>query len=103
MNAPAWIALAFGSAALLMNIATLCIGYGVLRGTVLALQGRVSVLEGEISALTELKVTVAEVKTSLAFLLEQFKDLNASIRWIRQPAGYERTGAPGPGGPGRGA
>ena len=27
-----------------------------------------------------------EVKTSLGFLVEQFKDLNASIRWMRDPA-----------------
>lgn len=86
MTPSAWIALAVGLATLILNIAALAIGYGVLKGTVEALGKRIEALEVEIGALTELRLTVAEVKTSLGFLLEQFKDLNASIRWMRQPA-----------------
>lgn len=82
MSATAWIALA----ALGFNALILAIGYGVMKGTVAALENRVKALEAEIGTLNELKVTVAEVKTSLGFLVEQFKDLNASIRWMRDPA-----------------
>jgi hypothetical protein len=53
---------------------------------VAALTRRVDGLAAEMGALTELKVTVAEVRTALGFLLEQFKDLNAAIRWMREPA-----------------
>lgn len=86
MNASAWIALTFGASALILNLIVLAIGYGVLQGTVRAIDSRVQALEAEIGTLNELKVTVAEVKTSLGFLVEQFKDLNASIRWMRDPA-----------------
>lgn len=96
MTPSAWIALAVGVAGLFLNLGTLLIGYGVLRGTVSALTQRVSTLEQEMGALGELKVTVAEVKTSLGFLLEQFKDLNAAIRWMRDPVPvYEPQPPPG--------
>lgn len=89
MTAGAWIALGIGLATLFLNCAALFIGYGALKGTVESLGKRVEALEVEIGALTELKVAVAEVKTSLGFLLEQFKDLNASVRWMRAPAAEE--------------
>lgn len=95
MTAEAWIALGFGAVMLILNVGTLAVGYGVLRGTVAALSARVTALEGEMGALQELKVTVAEVKTAMGFLLEQFKDLNAAIRWMREPAGYEQQGHQG--------
>jgi hypothetical protein len=92
MNPTAWIALG----ALAFNALILAIGYGVLKGTVAALENRVRSLEAEIGTLNELKVTVAEVKTSLGFLVEQFKDLNASIRWMREPAPTAPTRARSP-------
>ena len=82
----AWIVGALG---LLLNVGTLLVGYGVLRGTVTAVRERVAALESEMSALSELKVTVVEVKTTVSFMHEQFKELNASIRWMRKPADYE--------------
>lgn len=86
MTSSAWIALGFGILSFFLNSAVLFIGYGVLKGTVTALSDRVAAHDAEIGALADLKVSVAEVKTSLTFLLEQFKDLNASIRWMREPA-----------------
>lgn len=86
MTPSAWIALIFGGCAFALNLIILAIGYGVLKGTVAGLALRVSALEVEINTLNELKVTVAEVKTTMGFLLEQFKDLNSSIRWMREPA-----------------
>jgi hypothetical protein len=89
MTPSAWIAASIGACGLVLNLAAFLIGYGVLKGTVSALLIRVVALEAETSALSELKVTVAEVRTTLTFLLEQFKDLNSSIRWMREPAGPE--------------
>jgi len=89
MTASAWIALAFGGSALCLNLIVIAVGYGVLKGTVAGLALRVSALEAEIGTLNELKVTVAEVKTTMGFLLEQFKDLNSAIRWMRDPAPAE--------------
>lgn len=86
MSPSAWVSLAFGATALGLNLLVIAVGYGVLKGTVQALALRVQALEGEISTLNDLKVTVAEVKTTMGFLLEQFKDLNSSIRWMREPA-----------------
>lgn len=89
MNPSAWIALGFGAVTLVLNFAIMAVGYGVLKGTVGAMDKRIAALEVEIGALTELKVAVAEVKVSLTYLLEQFKDLNASVRWMREPAPSE--------------
>ncbi len=86
MDAAAWIALAGAVGTLAVNAGTYLIAWGALRSTVAALALRVSALENEIDALTQLKVDVAEVKTSLGFMLEQLKDLNAAIRWMREPA-----------------
>jgi hypothetical protein len=90
MNEAAWIALIVGCIGVLLNIVGIAVAYGILQGTVKAIDSRVKALEAEIGTLNELKVTVAEVKTSLAFLVEQFKDLNASIRWMREPAAAKR-------------
>jgi hypothetical protein len=94
MNAEAWVALAFGTTGLLLNLVLLGVAFGVLRGTVMALHGRVTALEGEMSALNELKVKVAEIRTRQDIWIEQLKELNASIRWMRDPAGHKAAGAP---------
>lgn len=78
-----------GAATILINLITLAIGYGVLRGTVSAIAARLSLLEAEIGAVGGLQLQVARVETRLDGLVEQFKDLNASIRWMRDPASYE--------------
>lgn len=86
MNASSWIALGIGVISLVLNMSALFIGYGVLKGTVQAMGARIAALEGEMGTLTDLKIGVAELKTSMAFMAEQLKDLNASIRWMREPA-----------------
>jgi hypothetical protein len=88
MTPAAWIAICFGLSSLVLNLVALAVGYGVLKGTVGAQDKRIKALEAEIGAVTELKVAMGEVKTSVGFLLEQLKDLNASIRWMREPAQY---------------
>lgn len=86
MTAAAWIALGFGVVTLIFNLVVFGIGYGVLRGTVAALAARVTALEGEMSALIELKVEVTRIGTRQETWIEQLKDLNSSIRWMRDPA-----------------
>jgi hypothetical protein len=86
MQPAEWIALSVGAIGILINLATVLVGYGVLKGTVSALAARVAALEAELGALSELKLQVAKIETRLEGLIEQFKDLNASIRWMRDPA-----------------
>jgi hypothetical protein len=92
MNAEAWIALVVGGTALLLNVSTLLIGYGVMKGTLSALHARVTALEVEMSALNDLKVTVARIGERQDMWIEQLRELNASIRWMRSPALAETPG-----------
>jgi hypothetical protein len=75
-----------GLATLFLNCAALAIGYGVLKGTVAALGKRVEALEVEIGALGALQITVAKIGERQDIWIEQLRDLNASIRWMRDPA-----------------
>lgn len=49
-----------------------------------ALNQRVRALERDIEPLKNLDVRVARIDARLEAMVEQLKDLNASIRWIRQ-------------------
>ena len=86
MNPAAWIALAGAIVTAGINLGGYFIAWGAMRATVSALTGRVAALEGELRALDELKVDVARLETRLDALIEQVRDLNASIRWMRDPA-----------------
>jgi hypothetical protein len=59
-----------------------------MKGTLAALASRVASLEGEMRALDELKLDVARLETRLDTLIEQVRDLNASIRWMREPSEF---------------
>ena len=50
------------------------------------LSHRVKTIEREIEPLKALAMQVTRVEARLEGLLEQFKDLNASIRWMREAA-----------------
>lgn len=50
---------------------------------------RVKALEEEIAPLTAMSIQVAKMEVKLDGLLEQVRDLNANLRWLRQPAEYE--------------
>jgi len=89
MTPAAWIALAVGLASLLLNILALSVGYGVLKGTVQGLAARVSALESEVGGLSDLKVSIAEVRATVGFVVEQLRDLNAAVRWMRNAAAHE--------------
>jgi hypothetical protein len=86
MDAAAWIALAGAISTAGINLGGYFIAWGAMKATVAALTGRVAVLEGELRALDDLKLDVARLETRLDALIEQVRDLNASIRWMRDPA-----------------
>jgi len=85
MDPAAWIALAGALATAAINLGGYLIAWGVMKGTVAGLASRVASLEGEMRALDELKLDVARLETRLDTLIEQVRDLNASIRWMREP------------------
>lgn len=86
---PAWVAAVGLAVTVLLNVAGFLVAWGLLQGTVKALGDRVIALESEIAAVTELKLQVVKVETRLDALVEQLKDLNASIRWMRSVPDYE--------------
>jgi len=53
---------------------------------------RVKTLEAEVEPLKQLSLQVARMEVKQDGLLEQLKDLNASIRWMRAPAEYDPKG-----------
>lgn len=82
------------SVTVLMNLAGYLVAWGALKGTVRALSERVSAHEAEAGAVGELRVQIARVETRLDGLLEQFRDLNSAIRWMR--CDTASAGEPGP-------
>jgi hypothetical protein len=85
MDAAAWIALAGAFATIVVGFAGYLIAWGVLKGTVAALAVRIAAVEGEMRSLEVLKLTVARLETRLEAMVEQLRDLNAALRWMRQP------------------
>jgi hypothetical protein len=57
-----------------------------------ALTQRVRGLEREVEPLKDLGMRVARIDARLEALVEQLRDLNAAIRWMRQPS--ETTSTP---------
>lgn len=89
MDPSAWIALGFGGATLALNFAVMAVGYGVMKGTVGAMDKRIAALEVEIGALTDLRLQVAKIGERQDIWIDQLKELNASVRWMREPAQSE--------------
>jgi hypothetical protein len=58
-------------------------------GALTALTARVSSLESEVKAIGKLELQVAKIGERQDMWIEQLKDLNASIRWMREPADHE--------------
>jgi hypothetical protein len=55
-----------------------------------ALTQRVRALERDVEPLKDLDVRVARIEARLEALLDQLRDLNASIRWMRSPTEFAR-------------
>jgi hypothetical protein len=85
-----WIALAGVLLAAGINLAAYLVAWGAMKGAVAALTTRVAMLEGQIRALDELKLDVARLETRLDALIEHVRDLNASLRWMREPTSQVR-------------
>ncbi len=103
MNDIDWIAMLGMAVTLLLNLAGYLVAWGVLKGTVKSLGDRVGSLEDDSGAAADLRVQVARVETRLDALLEQFRDLNAAIRWMRADTPALEPGPlPGVAGPRRG-
>lgn len=68
---------------LLLNLAGYLVAWGALKSTVKGLAERVSAHEADAGTVGELRVQIARVETRLDGLLEQFRDLNSAIRWMR--------------------
>jgi hypothetical protein len=81
MTPAAWIAI-FG---LMLTGAIQAVGL-VIWGA--SLTQRVKALEDDVAPLKRLLVQVARMEVKQDGLLEQLKELNASIRWMRNPAEY---------------
>jgi hypothetical protein len=111
MSAPDWIALLGLTLTLALNLAGYLVAWGVLKSKVRTLTDKVAALEGEAGAVGDLRVQIVRIETRLDGLLEQFRDLNSAIRWMRAdaPPPFEPgplSGVLGPrraGGAGRGA
>jgi cell division protein FtsB len=76
-------------AELAMAIVALCVTAAVQLGGLLiwgaGLTHRVKAIEREIEPLKALSHQVTRMDARLEGLLEQMKDLNAAIRWMREP------------------
>jgi peptidoglycan hydrolase CwlO-like protein len=86
MDASSWISLAIGGTTLFLNVIAIAVGYGALTGAVTAMNNRVTALEREMGTLNELKVAVGKIETKQDALVDHLHELNASIRWMREPA-----------------
>ncbi len=61
----------------------------VTKATMQSLAGRVDSLEREVSGFSALKIELARIGERQDLWIEQLKDLNAAIRWMREPADDE--------------
>lgn len=91
-----WIALAGVLTAAGVNVGGYLVAWGAMKGQVVALGGRVAALEGQLRALEELKLDVARLQTRLDTLIDQVRDLNAAIRWMRDPGEARSRRGAGP-------
>jgi hypothetical protein len=57
----------------------------VAPGAVTAMNDRVTALEREMGTLNELKIAVGKIEAKQEAIVEQLRDLNASVRWLREP------------------
>jgi len=86
-----WIALAGVLLAAGVNAAGYLVAWGAMKGAVTALTTRIAMLEGQMRAVDEWKLDVARLETRLDALIEHVRDLNASLRWMREPAARPRS------------
>lgn len=76
---------------LLLAVSAVLLSGGVAWGGLLA---RVRSLESEVATLGGMGERIARVETKLDGIVEQLRELNRSVQWMREPAAYD--GARGP-------
>ena len=93
MNAAAWIAIVGVGLTVIINTGGYLVAWGVMKNTVAALAKRVDALETETKAIGEIRVQIGKLETQMLGVLEQLKDLNANLRWMRsdQVPGYDAS------------
>lgn len=89
--------LAPAAVAVLVNVGAWLVAFGALRGTVATMKDDIEALQAEVKGINDLKVQFAGMQATLSGMMEQFKDLNASIRWMREPAAAYQPTMPGRG------
>jgi len=89
MSAPVWIAFGGMGVTVLLNLGGWLVAWGGLKTTVKALGERVATLEAEIAVVGEIRVQVARVEARMEVVLEQLRDLNAALRWVRADSGSD--------------
>ena len=81
MSVEAWIAFVIGAATLAVNVCTLAVGYGILRGTVNALKERVIALEKESESIRAMQALIARIDERTKGTDENLRDLNRRLEW----------------------
>jgi hypothetical protein len=89
MSVEAWIALVIGAATLVVNVCTLAVGYGILRGTVNALKERVIALEKESEAIAGLQALIARIDERTKGTDENLRDLGRRLEWATAIAPFD--------------
>ena len=91
MSVEAWIAFVIGAATLVVNVCTLAVGYGILRGTVNALKERVVALEKVSESISSMRALIARIDERTRGADENLRDLNRRLEWATAVKGL---GAP---------
>ena len=89
MSVEAWIAFVIGAATLVVNICTLAVGYGILRGTVNALKERVVALERENESIAGMQALIARIDERTKGTDENLRDLNRRLEWATAIAPFD--------------
>jgi hypothetical protein len=93
MNPTIWAAVLGAVAALAISGAGFLVAWGSMRATVIALAVRVTAVEAELGSVNAVKVSIGRLEEGFGAFKEQFRELNASIRWMRDPAQAPARGA----------
>lgn len=93
MTPAMWIASCGMLATLLLNLAAYLIAWGAMKAEVGSLKTDVESLQQEAAGVGELRLQVARMEVKLEGLVEQIKDLNAALRWMRDPRPPSRAKA----------
>lgn len=84
MDNGSWIAVVGLGLTIAINAGGYLVAWGVMKNSVTALSKRVDALEIEAKAIGEIRVQIGKLEAQMVSVLEQLRDLNANLRWMRQ-------------------